>query len=415
LRERDKLTAISVRREKREPGLYPDGAGLYLQVTESGTQSWILKFTLKGRARQMGLGPTALVSLADARLKRDDARRLLLDGIDPIEARRSDRQAKQLDEVKTITFKEAATSYISAHETAWRNARHARQWPETLAAYVYPVIGALPVRAVDTTLVLKILEPIWTAKPETASRVRGRIELVLNWARSRGYRSGENPAQWRGHLDNLLPARGKVRRVKHHPALPYSEIGAFMAALRSQETGTAHALEFLILTAARSGEALGARWEEIDLAAKLWIVPAERMKGEREHRVPLSDAAVAVLNRMLPSSRQGLVFHDAVSGRRIVSKAPFDLLRRMGRGDLTAHGFRSTFRDWCAERTNFPNEVAEMALAHAVGDKVEAAYRRSDLFDKRRQLMAAWADYCGHPPVTDTGNVIAMRGTQIPA
>jgi integrase len=401
----------------RTHGIYGDGAGLYLQVTETGTQSWVLKFMLRGRSRQMGLGPFPLVSLAEARRKRDDARRLLLDGIDPIEARRSERAAKHLDTVKAVTFRDAATSYISAHEAEWRNSRHARQWPETLSTYVFPVIGELPVGAVDTALVLKVLEPIWTAKPETASRVRGRIESILDWARVRGYRHGENPARWRGHLDHLLPARSKVQRIKHHPALPYAEIGAFMADLRKLDTVAARALELLILTAGRSGEVLGARWDEIDLASKLWIIPGDRMKARREHRIPLSNAAVAALERMQQiEDEEGLVFHDVRDGRRISSGALFHLLRRMGRPDLTAHGFRSSFRDWAAERTNFPNEVVEMALAHAVGNKVEAAYRRGDLFDKRRQLMAAWADYCGQLPATDTANVIQMRGaTQIPA
>ncbi len=312
----------------------------------------------------------ALVSLADARRRRDDAQRLLLDGIDPIEARRSARQAKQLDAVKAVTFKEAATAYISAHETGWRNSRHARQWPETLSAHVYPALGALPVQAIDTGLVLKVLEPIWATIPETASRVRGRIESVLNWASARGYRSGDNPARRRGYLDHLLPVRDKVQKVKHHPALPYSEIGPFMVALREEETIPARALEFLILTAARSGEAFGARLDEIDLDAKLWTVLADRMKGGKEHRVPLSDAAVAVLEQLWPLQHD-LVFPRARNGR-MPSKVRFDLLRRLGRDDLTAHGFRSTFRDWAAECTHFPNELVEMALAHAVGNKVEA-------------------------------------------
>jgi integrase len=413
LRERDRLTAISIQR-KREPGLYPDGAGLYLQVTETGTQSWILKFTLRGRARQMGLGPAALVSLKDARLKRNDAQRLLLDGVDPIEARRGERAAKQLDTTKAMTFKEAATSYISAHEAGWRNARHARQWPETLSVYVYPTIGALPVGAVDTALVLKVLGPIWNTKPETASRVRGRIESVLNWATARGFRTGENPARWRGHLDHLLPARSKVQKVKHHPALSYADIGAFMVALRQQETIPARALEFAILTAGRTSDVLRARWGEIDLAGRLWTIPGDRMKAGKEHRVPLSDTAMEVLAQMQPFKEEDdLVFHDLRNRRQIMSKAR---LRRMGRGDIVPHGFRSTFRDWAAERTNFPSEVVEMALAHAVGNKVEAAYRRGDLFDKRRQLMAAWADYCGQLPAAETDNIIQIRGSsQIPA
>jgi integrase len=299
LRARDRLTAISLRR-KREPGLYPDGGGLHLRVTTTGTASWIFKYMLHGRARQMGFGSTLLVTLAAARQKRDDARRLLLDGFDPIDDRSVARHAKRLATAKAVTFREAAVACIAAREKEWRNRRHTAQWPSTLAAHVYPVIGPLPVQTIDTALVMKVLEPIWYAKPETANRVRGRIEVILDWAKARSYRDGENPAHWRGHLDKLLARKSKIRKVKHHPALPYAEAGAFMAALRARGDVAALALEFLILTAGRTGEVLGALWSEIDLAAKLWVVPADRMKnGEREHRVPLSDAAMAVLEQML--------------------------------------------------------------------------------------------------------------------
>jgi integrase len=414
LRGRDKLTAISIRR-KRDPGLYHDGAGLYLQVTEYDTQSWIFKFTLKGRARQMGLGSAELVSLAEARRKRDDARRLLLDGIDPIEARRSARQARELAVVEAVSFKQAAMAYMSAHEAGWRNVRHAQQWPESLSLYVYPVLGALSVQAIDTALVLKVLEPIWTVKPSTASRVRGRIECVLDWARTRGHRIGENPARWRGHLDKLLPARTKVRKVKHHPALPFAEIGTFMVALHQQDSIAARALEFVILTAARSGEVLGARWEEIDLTNRVWTVPEDRMKAQRQHRVPLSEAALSVLNEMWPLRNGGFVFPSQDLTGALGHAALFMLLRRMGRGDVTTHGFRSTFRDWAAECTHYPNEVVEMALAHTVGSKVEAAYRRGDLFEKRRRLMADWATFCATLPAAVEDNVFQLRGSPIPA
>jgi integrase len=414
LRGRDKLTAISIRR-KREPGLYHDGAGLYLQVTEYETQSWIFKFTLRGRARQMGLGSAELISLADARRKRDDARRLLLDGIDPIEARRSARQARQLAVVEAVSFKQAAMGYMSAHEAGWRNERHARQWPESLELYAYPVLGTLSVQAIDTGLILRVLEPIWLLKPETASRVRGRIESVLDWAKTRGYRTGENPARWRGHLENLLPARAKVRKVKHHPALPYPDIGMFMVGLRQQDSIAARALEFTILTAARSGEVLGARWDEIDLTGKVWTVPEDRMKAGNAHRVPLSDAAMSVLNEMWPLRNGGFVFPSQDLTGMLGHAALFMLLRRMGRGDVTTHGFRSTFRDWAAERTHYPNEVVEMALAHTVGSKVEAAYRRGDLFEKRRLLMVDWATFCATLPATVEDNVFQLRGSPIPA
>jgi integrase len=299
-----------------------------------------------------------------------------------------------------MAFNQCRDAYIAAHRAGWRNAKHAAQWTSTLDAYVTPVFGQLPVGAIDTGLVMKALEPIWSAKTETASRVRGRIEAILDWAKVRGYRGGENPARWRGHLDSLLPARSKVRKVEHHAALPFTEIGAFMAQLREQSSTAARALEFTILTAARTGEVLGARWGEIDLDAAVWTVPPDRMKSAREHRVPLSPAALAVIKNMKTRRENDYVFpgdrRDRLSGRAMDM-----LLRRMGR-EVTVHGFRSSFRDWAAERTNFPREVAEAALAHVVGDKVEAAYQRGDLFDKRRRLMTAWGDYCLKPQASGT-------------
>jgi integrase len=277
-----------------------------------------------------------------------------------------------------------------------------------LRDYVYPVFGNLPVQSIDVALVMRALEPMWNTKSETASRVRGRIERVLDWATARGYRTGENPARWRGHLENLLPAPRKVQRVEHHPALPYPEIAAFTATLRQLESVAARALEFLILTAARSGEVIGAKWSEFDLNERLWTVPADRIKSGKEHRVPLSDAALAILRQMAAVRTSDYVFPGQGAGRPISKIGLFYTLRRIGRGDLTAHGFRSTFRDWAAERTSFPAEVAEMALAHTVGDKVEAAYRRGDLFQKRRQLADAWARYCAAPPVP-AGKVVAIN------
>jgi integrase len=389
----------------RQPGMYADGNGLYLRVAPGGSKSWILRYRHGGRRHDIGLGPYPLIGLADARQRANQRRRLLVDGIDPLADRRAQRAAAAVERMKAITLRQAAESYIDAHAAGWRGGKQEAQWRQSLTAFAYPTIGELPVQAIDVGLVMKVLEPIWTAKPETASRVRGRIESVLDWATARGYRFGENPARWRGHLDNLLPARAKVQRVEHHPALPYAEIGAFMAWLRPDTNIAARALEFLILTAARSGEVLQARWDEINLPSRLWTVPAERMKSGREHRVPLSDAAIAIVKAMAAIQLNDYVF----PGRRgaLGRTALFDQLRRIGRADLTTHGFRATFRSWSAERTNFPREVAELALAHSVGTAVERAYQRSDLFAKRRQLADAWAKFCATPAVT--GEVVPLR------
>jgi integrase len=376
--------------------MYPDGGGLYLQVTSAGAKSWIYRFSLRGKSREMGLGSLTTISLADARLKASECWRQRHEGIDPIEARKALRESAILDAAKAITFEEAAAKYISSHRAGWQNPKHAAQWESTLATYVEPVFGALSVQAVNTSLVIKVLEPIWATKPETAGRVRGRIEAVLDWAKVRGFRTGENPARWRGHLDHLLPARSKIRRVKHHAALPYAELPAFMNELRQQDGTAARALEFTILTAARTGETIGAVHVEFDVAKKLWSVPAQRMKARREHRIPLSPRALAILNdaRSCRSPDCEYVFPGGKWRKPLSNMAMTEVLRRMDRGGVTVHGFRSTFRDWAAERTNFPNEVVEMALAHAVSDKVEAAYRRGDLFEKRQRLMSDWARYC---------------------
>src|SRR6516225_8847806 len=382
-----RLTALKVTRAKR-PGMYPDGGGLYLQITAHGA-SWVYRYMLRGRARMMGLGPLALYGLAEARAKALDARRLRHEGIDPIGARHAQAVQQQLAAAREMTFNQCAARLIEAMRPSWRSHVHAGQWETTLATYADPVIGALPVASIDTALVLRALEPIWTAKPETAGRLRGRIEAVLDWATARGYRQGENPARWRGHLDKLLPARAKVRKVEHHAALPYSELPSFLIGLREQEGISACALEFTILTAGRTGEVIGARWPELDLINKTWTVPAGRMKAGREHRVPLSARTLAILEAMQAHRHadDGFVFPGGKPGKPLSNMAFLMLLRRMGRRDLTVHGFRSSFRDWVAERTNFPAEVAEMALAHAVESKVEAAYRRGDLFEKRRRLM----------------------------
>ena len=409
----ERLTALKVEKTKK-PGMYADGGGLYLRVTPEGARNWVLRYMLDRRPRWMGLGPLALYGLAEARSRALHARQRRHDGMDPIDARRADRARQRLDAAKAITFKQCAENYIAAHRAGWRNEKHAAQWGATLTAYAYPVIGALAVQAVDTGLVLKALEPIWTAKPETASRLRGRLESVLDFAKVRGYRDGENPARWRGHLAKLLPARSKVRAVEHHAALPYAELPAFLTVLRAQEGIAARALEFLILTAARTGEVIGARWNEIDLLDKVWTAPSERMKAHREHRVPLSPRALAIVAEM-KAARQGdadesFVFAGRKPGRPLSNMAFLMLLRRMVRADLTAHGFRATFKTWASERTSFQNEIVEASLAHTIGDKVEQAYRRGDLFDKRRRLMQQWAMFCASAPTQDRqGNVTPLR------
>lgn len=405
-RPSNRFSALQVARLKK-PGRYGDGGGLWLQVSEAGTKSWLFRYMRHGRARQMGLGSFADVSLAQARTKASEARRLLRSGTDPIDARRNEITAARLADARSITFQEAAEAYIASHKAGWRNEKHAKQWGASLESTAYPVFGRLPVQAVDVAMVMKVLEPIWSTKTETASRVRGRIESVLDWARARGYREGENPARWRGHLDNLLPARSKVRKVQHHPALPFMEIGVFFEDLRDQDGTAARALEFLILTAARTGEVIGTRWSEIDLKEALWLVPSERVKSGREHRVPLSAPALAIL-RSLPGEcdPEAFVFPGGRPGYPLSNMALLALLKRMKRDDLTAHGFRSTFRDWTAERTNYPRDVAEMALGHIVSDKTEAAYRRGDLFRKRRRLMEDWAKFCETP--RPTGKVVTF-------
>src|SRR5215831_3857077 len=384
---------------KLPPGMYFAGGGLYLQKTEGGA-SWIYRYRFdKKRIREQGLGPLDLYGLKEARALALDARRLRHQGIDPIDHRRAARAQARLDEVKSLTFDAAAEQYAAAHRAGWRSSKHAKQWLTSLTKHASPIIGAFPVAAIDTPLVLKVLEPVWTTKPETASRVRGRIEVVLDFARVRGYRTGENSARWRGHLDHLLPPRAKVRSVQHRPALPYAEVPTFMAKLRNVKSAAAKALEFMILTACRPGEVVNARWSEVDKKDRVWIIPAERMKAGKEHRVPLSSAALALLAGM---DRKGERIFE--TGQTMI----LEVTRGLQTG-VVPHGFRSSFRDWAAERTNFPSEVAEMALAHAVGSKVEAAYRRGDLREKRRRLMDAWATFCTAEP-TARGKVVSLKG-----
>jgi integrase len=405
------LTALAASRLSK-PGLYADGAGLYLRVGRNGSRSWAFRFMLNGRAREMGFGGLHKVNLADAREKAGDARLLLSEGQDPLTQRHlNDLQRAAVEKAaaaRSMTFGQCAEAYVNAHEAGWKNEKHRQQWRTTLETYVSPVFGSIPVQEVDTDHILKVIEPIWSKKNETARRLRGRIEVILDWAKVRGYRTGENPARWRGHLIHLLPGRTKVRPVKHHAALPYDQIPSFMAELRQVEGTAAAALEFLILTAARTSEVIYASRSEVDLKKRIWIVPQERMKGHREHRVPLSSAATVALHRL--KGPKGLyAFPGRTPDTPLSNMALLMTLGRMDRGDITAHGFRSTFRDWAAEQTNFPNEVVEMALAHAVASKTEAAYRRSDLFDKRRLLMDAWAEYCGKPK--STGKIVALHST----
>jgi integrase len=402
----NKLSAADVAK-KTKPGRYGDGGGLWLQVSQFGTKSWIFRFMLVGRARQMGLGDVSTFSLKEARERARQARQLVADGIDPIEARKEKMSTLRADDAKRISFKEAADRYIKAHQAGWKNAKHADQWRNTLETYAYPVIGDLPVAKVETAHVMQIMEPIWTAKTETASRVRGRIEAVLDWAKARHYRSGDNPARWRGHLDKLLPGRSKVKKVEHHPALPYVELPAFMERLRGIASVSARALEFTILTACRTGEVIGAKEGEVDFANKMWIISGERMKAGREHRVPLCDRTIEILQTTPREAGSEYLFPGGRAGRPLSNMAMLQLIRGTDdTGELTVHGFRSTFRDWAAERTNFPRELAEAALAHVLENKTEAAYQRGDLLEKRRRLMAAWEKYCASPAA---GEVTPMR------
>jgi integrase len=404
------LTVKRVLASPGAPGRIADGGGLYLQTSPNGSVAWIFRYRHGGKRRHMGLGSAAVVSLGEARMRATAVRRSIFDGADPVEVKHGQRTAARLDVAKAMTFAQcAAEAYIAAHRAGWKNKKHAGQWRATLNTYAAPIIGQLPVQAIDTGLVMRVLEPVWSTKPETASRVRGRIESILDWAKVRSYRDGENPARWKGHLDQLLPAKTKVRKVAHHAALPYAELPAFMVELHQRPATAARALQFAILTAARTSEVLGATWEEIDLQTRTWTVPAGRMKGGREHRVPLSNAAVALLGA-LPKPHAGLIFPGAKRGKPLSNMALLMILRRMDRGDLTTtHGFRSCFTDWAHERTNFPSEAIEMALAHTVSNKVEAAYRRGDLFERRRRLMAEWADFCAGKAAPST-TVAKLRG-----
>lgn len=401
------LSTLAVSKLKAEGRYAVGGAdGLHLRIAGE-SRAWVLRIKIGDRRSDIGLGPYPEVSLAEAREAAREHRKKVRDGINPLQEKQHARAALRVEAAKSKTFKTCAEAYIEAHKAGWKNDKHAAQWSATLETYAYPAFGSLPVADVDTGLVLDALRPIWATKTETASRLRGRIENVLDWAKVSGYRDGDNPARWRGHLDKLLPARSKVRKVEHHAALPYAETGVFMVELRKREGTAARALEFSILCASRSGEVRGATWPEFDLAAKLWIIPADRMKAGKEHRVPLSDAAVALLEA-LPRVKGSPYVFPAPRGGPLSDMALTAVLRRMKRDGLTQHGFRSTFRDWAGEVSQSPREVIEHALAHQLKDKAEAAYQRGDLLAKRAHLMADWAKFCA--TVRKSGdNVVALN------
>src|SRR6516165_4909923 len=390
-----RLTARKI--ETAKAGKYSDGGNLYLIVSPMGSRKWVLRFTWRGKAREMGLGTPATVSLADAREKAAHARRMIAQRLDPIAER------KRTGGIPT--FGEMADQVREALSAGFRNEKHKAQWKSTLATYAVPLSD----KSVDTILtddVLAVLKPIWTTKSVTASRVRGRIEKVLDAARAKGFRQGENPARWRGHLDHLLPKQSKLTR-SHHAAMSYEDVTVFVGRLRENNSVAALALEFCILTAARSGEVLGARWSEIDLDKRIWTLPPDRMKAGREHRVPLSERAAAILRRLAEIKTGDFVLPGQRKNRPLSNMAMEMMLRRMKADTVTVHGFRSSFRDWAGNETHYPRDLIETALAHVIGDKAEQAYRRSDALEKRRKLMEAWANYC---EPTRTAKVLQLRG-----
>jgi integrase len=436
-RQTKRLTDLKVKRITAS-GLYADGDGLYLKVTGAGTKSYLYRYKTvaamsaagapywdrdtnairlsaggKPKTVWMGLGAASVapgdgrVTLADARAKAAELRHQRWLGNDPMAAKRAAKIAARLEAAKSITFKDCTSKYIAAHGASWRSEKHRQQWDNTLRDYAEPVLGNLPVGTIETAHVLRVLEPIWTTKTETATRIRGRIEQILDWARVHGYREGENPARWRGHLDKLLARPSKVMKHEHHAALAYDDMPAFMVKLRAEEGTAARALEFLILTVGRTGEVIGARKPEFDTDKAMWTVPTERMKAGREHRVPLSKAALALAEEAMQDDPEFL-FPGRRAKTPISNMAMSMLMRRMGYEDFTVHGFRSTFRDWAAERTSYPREVAEMALAHIVSDETESAYFRSDMIEKRRRLAEEWSKWCSRPAKAAGHNVVSI-------
>ena len=380
-----------------EIGYHRCDRGLYLQVAGSGTKSWLFRYKspVTAKQREMGLGSLNLVSLSAARDIAVECRRQVLSGLDPLEERGRIKRVRLLEQARSITFQEAAEQCIASKKPEWKNAKHAQQWTNTLTAYAYPVFGGLSISDLDTDLVLKAIEPIWISKAETASRVRQRIETVWDWARARKYVEGENPARLRGHLDKLLAKTAKIKKVKHHPAVPYQNINTFISSLRKRSGSSALALEFMILTASRTGEVIGAKWSEINLSEKTWAIPAERMKAGKEHRVPLCNRALQILGNIKSNRNPDeFVFPGWKSRLGLSNGAMLALMKKMKFGPYTPHGFRSTFRDWAADKAHtFQNETIELALAHTIKNQAEAAYRRGDQLERRRELMAAWESY----------------------
>lgn len=407
-----RLTALDVSRLKA-PGVYADGGGLLLQIKGPNARSWVFRYTRHGKTRDLGLGAAhkEAVPLLMARQLASDARKLLAQNIDPIEHRRSEREKARLENARAMTFKTAAERYIEAHGSSWRNEKHRAQWRATLDTYAMPTLGKTAVQAIATGDVMKVLESIWHKRPETAARLRGRIEAVLDWATAHGHRRGDNPAKWRGHLAKLLPPKSRVKPVRHFKALPYAEVPALMVKLREQDGVAALALEWTILTAARTGETIGATPDEIDTASRTRTIEAERMKARRVHRVPLSDRALAIYKRAREIDQGPYLFPGRKAKTGLSNMAMLKTLNRIGYGHVTVHGMRSAFRDWVSERTVFPRELAEAALAHVVSDQTEAAYARSDLLDRRRKLMADWAKFCATPPAKtqDRDKVVPIR------
>jgi len=393
-------------------GQYGDGRGLWLQQSAFNTKSWLLRYMIGGRARSMGLGPYPEVSLAEARDLAHEYRKQARAGNDPIDARNEKRMVAKLAAAKSMTFGECVDAYLAAQEKKWTNAKHRAQWETTLTKGA-AALCKLPVAEIDTALVMKVLQPIWHKTPETASRLRGRIERVLAYATVSGYRSGENPARWGGHLREVLPAKSQIHDVKPHEALPYQRIPAFMAELRKLEGIPARALEFAILNANRSGEVRYARWDEIDFEKKIWVIPPNRMKGGREHRVPLQGRGLDILKSLPRERGNPFIFVGDKSARPIGEKAMLIVVAELIGNGTTVHGFRSGFKDWCAEITSFPDALTERCLAHTERNKVKAAYQRGDLIDKRRQVMTAWSKYCESKPVEKSGDVVALHKARL--
>jgi integrase len=396
----------------RAPGRYTERTipGLTLQITRDGVRSWLLRYMRQGRERYLGLGPLHSTDLETARERARMARRQLFDGIDPVEQRQAARAAAALEAARTTTFEAAAEAFHAQHSAKWRNAKHKAQFMTSLKTYAYPVLAPIAVQDIDVALVLKVLEPHWRDKTETASRVRSRVQMVLDYATARGLRQGSNPAAW-AMLKHVLPAPGAIAKPEHHRALDWREVPAFLADLRKREGTAARALEFLALTASRSGEVLGAKWSEVDFENATWVVPAERMKAHKQHAVPLSDRALEILRSLPREVNNDHVFLGPAKDRGLSDMALLSLLRRMGRTDFVPHGMRASFKTWAAETTAYPPDVIEMALAHQVGNAVERSYARTTLFHKRAQLMDAWATHCCTTAPADTaGNVVAIRG-----